>query len=308
MLRFALNASGAFLLMASTAFAHEYKLGALEIDHPYARETMANAPVAGGYMTIRNTGDTSDVLIGGSADFAGVVQIHEMKMDGDVMKMREIEGGLEIPPGGEVVLEPGGFHIMFMKLTEPLKAGEKRPVRLEFRQAGGIDVEFNVEAMTPGGDMNHDHMDHSKSGHTSETHATMDHANMSHATGSDAEQITSMLKHTFDRPDAPLTVEPVVISGDWAVAGWAQDGRGGRGLMKKDAQGWFVLMCSGAAFRQADKLIAAGVPHHDAMAIAAGLDEQESGLGAAATALFDGFEGMVDVGRSGHHGHGDHKN
>jgi hypothetical protein len=74
-------------------------------------------------MTIRNTGDKGDVLIGGSAGFAGMVQIHEMKMDGDVMKMREVEEGLAIPPGGEVMLEPGGYHVMFMQLKESLKAG-----------------------------------------------------------------------------------------------------------------------------------------------------------------------------------------
>lgn len=169
-------------------------------------------------------------------------------------------------------------------------------------------MEFNVEAMTPGGDMNHGHMDHSRSGHVSETHAAMDHANMSHALGSDAEQIAGMLKLAFDRPEAPLTVEPVVISGDWAVAGWAQDSSGGRGLMKKDAQGWFVLMWSGTAFRDAGKLMAAGDPNHDARSIAAMLEEEEGKLGAAATALFDGFEGMVEVGRAGHHGHVQHKN
>lgn len=156
MMKFAL-AAVALAALAGSALAHEYTLGNLEIDHPHARATMPNAPVAGGYMTIRNTGDAPDVLVGGTASFAGMVQIHEMTMDGEVMKMRPVEGGLEIPAGGEVVLEPGGYHVMFIGLKEPLREGDKRAVRLEFRDAGAIDVEFNVEAMKPADGAGHGH-------------------------------------------------------------------------------------------------------------------------------------------------------
>ena len=149
------------LFMANAAFAHEYKIGNLEIDHPVARATQANAPVSGGYMTIRNNGDQPDYLIGATAGFAGKVEIHEMKMDGDVMKMREVEGGLEIPAGGEVALKPGGYHLMFMQLQEQLLTGEKRPATLQFKNAGEVSIEFHVEEIKPGATM-----DHSKMGHT----------------------------------------------------------------------------------------------------------------------------------------------
>ena len=151
-----------FLTIASgvAALAHEYKLGNLEIIHPQARATAPGAPVSGGYMVIRNTGSEADRLIAGAADFAGKVEIHEMKMENDVMKMREIEGGLEIPAGGEVVLKPGGYHVMFMKLGEQLNEGEKRKVTLTFEKAGTIEVDFNVEVVKPGG-MNHGKMNHS---------------------------------------------------------------------------------------------------------------------------------------------------
>ena len=155
-------AAGILLLMANAAFAHEYKIGNLEIVHPVARATLANAPVSGGYMTIRNSGDQPDILVGASVGFAGKVEIHEMKMDGDVMKMRELESGLEIPAGGEVVLMPGGYHVMFMQLQEQLVMGEKRPGTLQFKNAGELSIEFNVEEIKPGAAMDHSKMDHSK--------------------------------------------------------------------------------------------------------------------------------------------------
>ncbi len=132
------------------AFAHDYKLGNLEIMHPHARATLPGAPVSGGYMVIRNTGDAPDRLISASVDFAGKTEIHEMAMENDVMKMRELADGLEIPAGGEVVLKPGGYHVMFMMLKEQLNEGESRKATLTFEKAGSIEVEFaveNIEAM-----------------------------------------------------------------------------------------------------------------------------------------------------------------
>ncbi len=140
---------------AGIAAAQEYTLGNLVIDHPYAKATPPNAPVSGGFMVIRNTGTEADRLIGGSAAFSGNFEVHEMKMDGDVMKMRPVEGGLEIPAGGETVLEPGGYHIMFMGLKEQLKLDEKRKVKLVFQKAGEIEIEFGVEEAMPGKKMKH---------------------------------------------------------------------------------------------------------------------------------------------------------
>ncbi|MEO4042819.1 DUF1775 domain-containing protein [Hoeflea sp. CAU 1731] len=138
------------------------KVGDLEIVQPYARATPPNAPVSGGYMAIRNSGAEADRLIGGSVDFADHVEVHEMKMDGDVMKMRQLSDGLEIPAGGEVVLKPGGFHIMFMKMKEQLKPGETRTITLEFEKAGTVVFEIPVQDMK-GGHGSHDHSGHSSS-------------------------------------------------------------------------------------------------------------------------------------------------
>lgn len=141
------------------AFAADYKVGDLEIVNPQARATLPGAPVSGGYMVIRNTGNAPDRLISASVDFAGKTEIHEMAMENDIMKMRELADGLEIPAGGEVVLKPGGYHVMFMKLQEQLKEGESRKATLVFEKAGPVEVEFLVENIATMKKM--DHSDHS---------------------------------------------------------------------------------------------------------------------------------------------------
>ena len=146
MKRIALVLSAAILGFSSAAvFAEDYKLGSLEIEHPYARATPPNAPVSGGYMTIRNTGAEADRLVAGEAAFADRVEIHEMAMDGEVMKMRQLADGLEIPAGGEVVLKPGGYHVMFIGIDSQFKEGEIRKAKLTFEKAGAIELDFQVE-------------------------------------------------------------------------------------------------------------------------------------------------------------------
>lgn len=127
--------------------AHDYTQGDLKIDHPWARATPAGAKVAGGFMTITNNGKETDRLIAASSAVAGHMEIHEMRMDGDVMRMRELAGGLPLDPGKSVKLAPGGYHIMFMDLKEPLKQGVKIPVTLTFAKAGTLTVEVQVDAM-----------------------------------------------------------------------------------------------------------------------------------------------------------------
>lgn len=134
-------------LLPAAAFAHDYKLGALEIGQPWARATAPTAPTGGGFLTITNKGTTADRLVSASSPAAEKVQIHEMKMDGNIMRMREVEHGLEIPPGATVTLAPGGFHLMMMGLKGPLKQGARVPLTLTFEKAGRIDVELAVEGM-----------------------------------------------------------------------------------------------------------------------------------------------------------------
>ena len=145
-LRLTLSLFLSFLLIGP-AFAHDYKVAALEIGHPWARATPPSAPAGGGFFTVTNTGSTPDRLISVRSPAADIVQIHEMKMDGSVMRMREVEKGLEIPAGKSVTLAPGGYHLMMMGLKGPLKQGTQVPVTLVFEKAGAVDVELNVEGL-----------------------------------------------------------------------------------------------------------------------------------------------------------------
>lgn len=135
------------VLWTNAAGARDYKLGTLEIGDPWARATPPTAPAGGGFMTITNKGTAPDRLISVKSPAAGMVQVHEMKMEGNVMRMRELDGGLAIPPGATVALAPGGFHLMMMGLKAPLKQGERVPVTLVFEKAGTIDVELAIVAM-----------------------------------------------------------------------------------------------------------------------------------------------------------------
>ena len=100
-------------------------------------------------------GDAPDRLVGAASAVAKEVQVHEMSMADGVMKMRPVTGGLEIKPGATVTLKPGGYHVMFVGLAQPLKPGEHFKVTLEFAKAGKVDVDFTTEgigAMHGGGD------------------------------------------------------------------------------------------------------------------------------------------------------------
>lgn len=134
-------------LLPAATFAHDYKLGSLEITHPWTRATPPTAKSGGGFLTITNKGTTPDRLIAARSPVSLKAEVHEMRMEGSVMRMREIEKGLEIPPGATVTLKPGGYHIMFMELKAPLAKDAKVPVTLVFEKAGSIDVELKVEAM-----------------------------------------------------------------------------------------------------------------------------------------------------------------
>jgi copper(I)-binding protein len=142
-----LFAAALALLLANAASAADYKLGSLEIKQPWARATPKGAPVAGGYMTITNTGTTSDRLIGGSSPAAGRFEIHEMRMINGTMQMRPLSNGLEIPAGQTVELKPGSYHLMFMQLKQPFEKGRRVKGTLIFEKAGAVDVEFAVEAI-----------------------------------------------------------------------------------------------------------------------------------------------------------------
>ena len=154
----------ALAFLATAASANDYKLGALEIQQPWTRATPKGARAAAGYVAIKNAGTTPDRLTGGSLAAAGGAQVHEMTMAGGVMKMRPMPDGIEIKPGETVELKPGGFHLMFVDLKQPLAKGQSVKGTLTFEKAGPVDVEFAVMGMgaTAAHDTDHMNMDHMK--------------------------------------------------------------------------------------------------------------------------------------------------
>jgi len=134
--------------MTHALWAHEFKVGEMEIEHPWSRATPQGAKVAVGYVVVINHGDAADRLVSATGEIAGKTEIHEMAVDANgVMTMRRLSDGLEIPAGGQAELKPGGVHIMFMDLLRPAKEGETFKGTLTFEKAGTIDVEFSVDAI-----------------------------------------------------------------------------------------------------------------------------------------------------------------
>ncbi|MGV8951967.1 MAG: copper chaperone PCu(A)C [Cypionkella sp.] len=139
------------LLSSPLAFAqagHDHAptttIGTLELGGGFARATLPNAPVGGAFVTITNTGTSDDLLVSVSSPAADVGQLHEMKMDGDVMKMRALPDGLVIPAGQTVTLEPQGLHIMLMGLKQALVEGETVKLTLTFEKAGSVDLDLPI--------------------------------------------------------------------------------------------------------------------------------------------------------------------
>jgi periplasmic copper chaperone A len=146
--------------MAAPAASAPVKAGDLTIETPWLRATPNGAKVAGGYVRITNTGSTPDTLTGATVPFAKSGDIHAMSMEGGVMKMAPVSGGLTIKPGETVELKPGGYHLMFEGLTGAPKVGETVSGTLTFARAGTVPVTFSVApigAAAPGSPHQHQH-------------------------------------------------------------------------------------------------------------------------------------------------------
>ncbi|MGH8674695.1 MAG: copper chaperone PCu(A)C [Burkholderiales bacterium] len=126
------------LFLAATAAQAQ-----VQIDKAWARATAPGAPVAGGYMTIRNKSTIADRLIEASSAAAARVEFHVHIKEGEVIKMRQV-AAYDVPASGTFELKPGGAHLMFLQIARPFREGDKIPVRLRFERAGEVNVEFTV--------------------------------------------------------------------------------------------------------------------------------------------------------------------
>jgi copper(I)-binding protein len=155
MLRVALF--GTAVLLGGIAAAETYSAGGLEIGSPWARATPKGAKVSAGYLTITNKGKEPERLIGGSAAVASRFEVHATVTENGVGQMRQVNS-LEIKPGETVEFRPGGMHVMFMGLKQPLQAGQSVKGTLVFEKAGTVAVEFAVQppgAAAPAGSHKH---------------------------------------------------------------------------------------------------------------------------------------------------------
>lgn len=146
-------------VLAVSAFAQN-----VTITDAWARATVPGQKATGAFMKL--TAKDSAKLVGVSSPAAGVAEIHEMKMDKDVMKMAALPNGLDLPAGKVVELKPGSYHVMLMDLKAPLTKDSTVPVTLVFQDAKGVktslELKLPVSAQTPmmGQGMEHQHGDH----------------------------------------------------------------------------------------------------------------------------------------------------
>jgi copper(I)-binding protein len=130
---------------ADRTAAHEFKVGALDIGHPWSRPTPKGASIAGGYFTVTNKGKVVDRLIGGASPAAGQIEVHEMANVDGMMKTRVLADGLEIKPGKTIEFKPGSYRVLLLGLKEPFQLGQKVKGTLVFEKAGSVEIVYNIE-------------------------------------------------------------------------------------------------------------------------------------------------------------------
>lgn len=133
------------------AEAEPVTAGDLQLTGGFTRATLPNAEVAGGFLTVTNTGAQDDRLVSATSPVAERVEIHQMSMQGDVMRMRPLPEGVPLPAGQTVELKPGGIHLMMMDLKQPLAQGQTVPVTLTFEKAGQVELPLTVGAINAKG-------------------------------------------------------------------------------------------------------------------------------------------------------------
>ena len=142
------------LLASAPVSGHGYEKGDLRVGHPWTRATPPGAKVAAGYLSIRNSGQQPDRILGASSPAAERVELHIQVRNGSVVKMREVQS-VEVPPGRSRMLRPGSVHLMLVNLRKPLVRGQRVPLTLRFERAGEVQVELEVQAADTAGQAHH---------------------------------------------------------------------------------------------------------------------------------------------------------
>jgi hypothetical protein len=135
------------VLLASSAAAQNTSNAGLAFDTPWVRASAPGQKNGAGYVQIQNKSTQTDRLISATTANVGRVELHTIINENGVAKMRQVQG-IDVPAGASATLAPGGFHIMFMGLNAPFKAGEIVPVTLRFEKAGEVNVNFEIKPAT----------------------------------------------------------------------------------------------------------------------------------------------------------------
>lgn len=272
-------------LVPLPAAAHD----GVHINQPYARLSAQSGAV---FMVIVNHAAGDDRLVAAAApDVAEVVELHTHKEDANgVMQMVAVPEGFVIPGHGEHTLARGGDHVMLMGLKKDLKDGDTFALTLSFENSGDITVEVPVDskrdASAGDGMQGHDHNAHAAHAHGSA--ASVDTTGLT-----DDQAVVAVMMAQFDTPENPLTVDPVVVQGDHALASWAQGDKGGRALLDRRDGQWVIVLCGGPDLRMPAFLTENGVS--DADRLSAMFNAAEDGKGADKVALWSSFEGVVMI-------------
>ncbi|PAT41101.1 hypothetical protein CK623_02210 [Vandammella animalimorsus] len=142
---------------AGLAQAQQYRLKELEISAPHARASRPGVPNSSAYFAVTNHGQQADRLVSASSPAAERTELHDMKIDNDVMRMFQVEG-IELPAGQSLTLGQGNkLHVMLMQLKQPLQAGQTIALTLQFEKAGAIDIQVPVKEHKMGGHEHHGH-------------------------------------------------------------------------------------------------------------------------------------------------------
>jgi periplasmic copper chaperone A len=150
------SSPSAFAVLFAAVLASEAALGQVTVSEAWVRGTVAGQKVTGAFMKLAPADDAT--LVSASSPIASSVEIHEMKHEGGVMKMRAVDR-LPLAKGRVVALEPGGYHVMLVGLTKAVNAGDDVPIALTFEDRQGkrsvVEVVAKVRALAAGGPMKH---------------------------------------------------------------------------------------------------------------------------------------------------------
>lgn len=142
-------------LPAGIAQAHSYRAGALTIDHPWAPATQTGSPVGAAYMTITNAAPVPITLLDARTPVADKVEIHSMSMDGGIMRMRPLPGGVVIPARGQITFGPSGLHMMLLGMRQTLAEEQMVPMTLTFQGGLTVKIDLYIESAPTGGGHHH---------------------------------------------------------------------------------------------------------------------------------------------------------